>query len=328
MERASHRSANSRGRLTKEQWRVRRRQRVDAHARRAPGTRSSEQGVGVREREPRRRGWSCGAGRDVGLQAPGSGLLTGSNDVRSLLIGMLTAALILAGLTFLAAALLLVFPYVGSRLRGGGAGGDTPTLVSASAARGESVAAPTAAPELPGRGAPFFEGAGLDTALQDAALEASSPTRLRIPSLKLDAPIVPVEWSLELVDGREVRVWEVPEGGHVGWHDGSALLGEPGNTVLNGHNTTGGEVFRNLYTMEVGDTLTLYGDSKPYTYVVSSTLVVPEAGEPWDVRMQNASLLEHTPDERVTLVTCHPYGSLQNRLFVVAVPTSPDLGAR
>jgi LPXTG-site transpeptidase (sortase) family protein len=92
--------------------------------------------------------------------------------------------------------------------------------------------------------------------------------------------------------------------------------------VLNGHNATGGEVFRNLYTLEAGDPLTIYSELDPYQYVVSATLVLPEAGQPWDLRLRNASLLEPTLDERVTLVTCHPYGSLRNRLVVLAVPTA------
>ncbi|MFO8080153.1 MAG: class E sortase [Armatimonadota bacterium] len=112
----------------------------------------------------------------------------------------------------------------------------------------------------------------------------------------------------------------------MGWHQGSAPLGQVGNTVLNGHNTTGGEVFRDLYTLRAGDVLTVYSELEPYTYVVSETLVLPEAGQSWDLRLRNASLLELTLDERVTLVTCHPYGSLRNRLVVIAAPAAakPD----
>jgi len=170
---------------------------------------------------------------------------------------------------------------------------------------------------------------GLDSApgAQDASSEPALPTRLLIPELGIDAPIVPVQWSMEWVSGRQVGVWEVPEGGAVGWHQGTGPLGQIGNTVLNGHNTTGGEVFRDLYTLKAGDLLTVYSDLEPYSYMVSETLVLPEAGQSWDLRLRNASLLEPTLDERVTLVTCHPYGSLRNRLIVIAVPaaTGPDV---
>lgn len=166
----------------------------------------------------------------------------------------------------------------------------------------------------------------VEDAVPDVLAEPAPPTRLLVPRLGIDAPIVTVQWSTRWVSGRQVGVWDVPEGGAVGWHQGSASLGQVGNTVLNGHNTTGGEVFRDLYTLRAGDVLTVYSELEPYTYVVSETLVLPEAGQSWDLRLRNASLLELTLDERVTLVTCHPYGSLRNRLVVIAVPAAakPD----
>jgi LPXTG-site transpeptidase (sortase) family protein len=90
--------------------------------------------------------------------------------------------------------------------------------------------------------------------------------------------------------------------------------------VLNGHNTTYGEVFRDLYTLQPGDALQLYSTETPYTYTVAEVLVLPEAGQPLEVRVENARYILPTEDERVTLVTCHPYGSLRNRLIVIAYP--------
>jgi len=69
-----------------------------------------------------------------------------------------------------------------------------------------------------------------------------------------------------------------------GWHETSAPLGMPGNIVLNGHNTTHGEVFRDLYTLEAGDTIIVYSGDVPYTYAVSEILILPEAGQPLEVR--------------------------------------------
>lgn len=105
-----------------------------------------------------------------------------------------------------------------------------------------------------------------------------------------------------------------------GWHETSAPFGMPGNTVLNGHNTTNGEVFRDLYTLENGDAIVVYSGSLSRTYAVSETLVLPEAGQPLKVRIENARYIQPTEDERLTLVTCHPYGSLRNRLIVIARP--------
>jgi sortase (surface protein transpeptidase) len=58
---------------------------------------------------------------------------------------------------------------------------------------------------------------------------------------------------------------------------------------------------------------------------VSETLILPEAGQPLGVRRENARYVMPTDDERLTLVTCHPYGSLRNRLIVIARPDEPDV---
>jgi LPXTG-site transpeptidase (sortase) family protein len=140
------------------------------------------------------------------------------------------------------------------------------------------------------------------------------PTRLVVPRVGIDAPVVPV--SYQAAQGE----WEVPAWYAAGWHEGSAGLEVQGNTVLNGHNTTRGEVFRNLYQLGVGDEITIYSNDAAFTYVVAEVLILPELGQPREVRERNASYLLPTEDERLTLVTCHPYGSLRNRLIVIARP--------
>ncbi len=42
--------------------------------------------------------------------------------------------------------------------------------------------------------------------------------------------------------------------------------------------------------------------------------------QPLEVRQANARYIQPTDDERVTLVTCHPYGSTRFRLIVIARP--------
>ncbi len=150
------------------------------------------------------------------------------------------------------------------------------------------------------------------------------PTRIVIPVIGVDAPVVPVSWETLQVGGQAQAAWEVPEMYAVGWHETSMSLGLPGNTVLNGHNTTGGEVFRDLYTLEDGDIIILYANSVPYTYAVAKVLILPEADQPLEVRQKNARYILPTDDERLTLVTCHPYGSLRNRLIVIAHPVTAD----
>jgi LPXTG-site transpeptidase (sortase) family protein len=105
-----------------------------------------------------------------------------------------------------------------------------------------------------------------------------------------------------------------------GWHEGSAALGVPGNTVLNGHNAGHGEVFRNLYKLEAGDPVIVYSGETPYLYAVSQVLLLQEVDQPLQVRRRNARYIEPTADDRLTLVTCHPYASLRYRLIVIARP--------
>jgi sortase A len=240
---------------------------------------------------------------------------------RRLLAGLLIAL----GISLLLFGSLVAVPYVRSRLWGWTSPGRDALIWLDDGLVQVNTDVPVVAPSsIPSAGSPLAgeRGAHSVAPVQDTRSEPASPTRLLIPELGLDAPIVPVEWSIQWVGGRQVGVWEVPDGGAVGWHQGSGPLGQVGNTVLNGHNTTGGEVFRNLYTLEAGDPLTIYSELEPYTYVVSATLVLPEAGQSWDLRLRNAALLEPTAGERVTLVTCHPYGSLRNRLVVIAVPAA------
>jgi sortase A len=149
------------------------------------------------------------------------------------------------------------------------------------------------------------------------------PARIAIPAIGVDAPVVSVSWKMSEVDGQTHAAWEVPDMDAAGWHETSAPLGVPGNTVLNGHNTTNGEVFRDLYLLAGGETITVYADNDiAFTYTVSETLILPEAGQPLEVRLENAHYILPTEDERLTLVTCHPYGSLRYRLIVIALPST------
>lgn len=149
------------------------------------------------------------------------------------------------------------------------------------------------------------------------------PTRIVIPTLGVDGPVIPVSLERTEVSGQVQASWPVPDQYAAGWHSASASLGQPDNMVLNGHNTTNGEIFRDLYTLKPGDEIIVFSEEISRTYAVSETLILPEAGQPLQVRLANASYVMPTGDERLTLVTCHPYGSLRNRLIVIATP--PEL---
>lgn len=150
--------------------------------------------------------------------------------------------------------------------------------------------------------------------------ESAPPTRIVIPTLGVDGPVVPVSLDKIEVGGKMQSAWGVPDGYAGGWHESSAYVGERGNVVINGHNTNNGEIFRDLYKLDVGEEIIVYSGEISRTYAVSQILILPEGGQPLEVRLANAQYVLPTDDERLTLVTCHPYGSLRNRLIVIARP--------
>ena len=154
-----------------------------------------------------------------------------------------------------------------------------------------------------------------------------SPTRILIPSIGLDAPVVTTTWETINVNGVTSAVWIVPAERAAGWHAGSAPLGQPGNTVLNGHNWPEDAVFRYLHQAQVGDSIIIYAGAIPFHYRIAEMLILPEGGETLEVRAENARFIQPTADERVTLVTCYPYGSLRNRLIVIARPERSGIAA-
>ena len=168
---------------------------------------------------------------------------------------------------------------------------------------------PTAAPPTP-------------TLTPTPVFTGTIPKQMQIPAIALDAPVISTQWEVQKgADGTPQVVWIVPDWRAIGWHYTSAPLGMPGNTVMNGHNTTRGEVFRDLYKVTAGDEILITGeDGSTYTYSIEETYIVEEAAQSLEVRMENARYIQPTTDERLTLVTCHPYGSTRYRLIVIAHP--------
>ncbi|TAH49640.1 MAG: sortase [Chloroflexota bacterium] len=123
-----------------------------------------------------------------------------------------------------------------------------------------------------------------------------SPTRIVIPALGVDWPIVPG-------DG-----WEQLKLG-VGHHAGSVNPGERGNMVLSGHNDVFGEVFKDLEALKNGDEVQVFAGGKLFKYAVrAKRIVTPD----------DLSVLQPTREGVVTLITCHPYRVDTHRLIVIA----------
>ena len=109
-----------------------------------------------------------------------------------------------------------------------------------------------------------------------------------------------------------------------GWHNTSAPLGIPGNTVLNGHHNAFEEIFRDLIEVAEGDLIHLTSGDRIFTYQVGLKLVLNERFKPVDVRLANAQWILPSQDERLTLITCWPYESNTHRVILVAIPTGSE----
>jgi sortase A len=151
-------------------------------------------------------------------------------------------------------------------------------------------------------------------------LAGNIPTRLVIPAIQLDAPIETVGWHV--IDG--VSQWDVPDHFAAGWMMTSATLGKAGNTAFTGHHNINGEVFRNLVKLKPGDRITVYSNNLTFYYEITTRKILPERGQPDDVRRANARWIQPTDDERITLTTCWPYTSNTHRLIIVAKPIAPE----
>lgn len=151
---------------------------------------------------------------------------------------------------------------------------------------------------------------------------AAPPNWIEAPAIGLSAPVVETGWVISSLDGSDTAEWQVPDGA-AGFHKGTAYPGHPGNTVISGHHNIGGEVFRHLIELNVGDEVILYVDKLPYRYTVQQKEIVLEQGVSEDVHRANARWIAATDDERVTLVTCWPYTGNSHRLIIVAKPKTP-----
>ncbi|MGH2699577.1 MAG: sortase [Actinomycetota bacterium] len=107
---------------------------------------------------------------------------------------------------------------------------------------------------------------------------------------------------------------EVVEGGPGLW-PGTAVPGNPGNAVFAGHRTTFTAPFADLDLLNEGDAVgTTVGRTKPVTYRVYKTTIVPEA-EYVDFVLQQPS---NKRARTITLLACEPKGQRTHRIVVQA----------
>ena len=169
---------------------------------------------------------------------------------------------------------------------------------------------------------------------------ASVPVRVAIPDLKLDVPVVEMGWRVvQTADGPRFD-WVIPKA-EAGHHINSALLGEPGNLVISGHNNIFGQVFKPIsfawdsasrtqvdsFTdrsdLLTGRTLQLFdATGQQYDYVIPDFYRLKDTGVSAQQRIANARFIEPTEQAQVTIITCWPPTSNTHRLVLIAVPAN------
>ncbi|MBX3053611.1 MAG: sortase [Caldilineaceae bacterium] len=151
------------------------------------------------------------------------------------------------------------------------------------------------------------------------------PERIVIPSIGVDTAVQNVESAASQIGNQWFGNWQTASYA-AGFHNSSALLGQAGNTVISGHNNIEGSVFRDLYQLQPGEIVQVYADGFRYDYIVEDQFIVREQGVPIEQRVQNASWIRTTIDERITLVSCWPPEGNAFRVIVVAKPLSQMAG--
>ncbi len=171
--------------------------------------------------------------------------------------------------------------------------------------------APAPGPGAPGPGAsgPGASGPGAPVAAPAPVELGQGLAVMRIPRLGEgwnDSPPVVVEG---------VSVEDLKKGpGHM---PGTALPGEVGNVVLSGHRTTYGAPFNRFDELQPGDAVVVETRDTWFTYrITGSEIVAPDAIE---VTYPVPGEPDATPTRKLlTMTTCHPKYSAQQRLIVSA----------
>lgn len=142
----------------------------------------------------------------------------------------------------------------------------------------------------------------------------ASPTRIRVPSIGLDAAIVPVAIR---PDGQ----MEVPDAADVGWYRLGPQPGAPGSAVLAAHVDFGGRrgAFFDLRQIPIGAEVTIEGPGTTRTFTVSGREQVAKA----DVQLDEYFTAEGPA--RLTLITCggafdRGTGHYEDNIVVTATP--------
>lgn len=153
----------------------------------------------------------------------------------------------------------------------------------------------------------------------NADVPVGPESKMIIPKINVNAPVV-----MNVGPSQSEQLSAMADGiAHVRYPGASAVPGEVGNAVFSAHSSsdwtdTGSYkfIFVQLERMAVDDVIYINYNSKRYSYKVYDKKVV----EPSDI-----DALKYTGDKPIiTLITCVPLGTANNRLLIYAEQVSPD----
>jgi len=138
-------------------------------------------------------------------------------------------------------------------------------------------------------------------------IQARTSAMIRIPALKLTAPVVWSKNADNIEDDLDEGVIHYP---------GTANPGEDNNSVVTGHSsfwswsdTKYGTVFALIDQLKKGDKIFVDYTGTTYVYEVTDTDIT----DPFDLSHFGA-----TDDAQLTLMTCYPIGSTAQRYYVIS----------
>ncbi|MGW6917708.1 class F sortase [Kitasatospora sp. NPDC054939] len=167
-----------------------------------------------------------------------------------------------------------------------------PTPAAAPAAGAADPASPSGLPAEPATPT-----ARITRPAGPAPLPPSAPTRIRIPAIKVDAPVT----GLGLDAARHLATPPVEQRNLVGWYRDGATPGARGNALVLGHADTrsGPAVFYRLGLLRRGHTVEVVRtDRRTAVFTVDAVQVFPKSTFP------DAAVYGDTPGAELRLITC------------------------
>ncbi|HSA49810.1 MAG TPA: class F sortase [Yinghuangia sp.] len=199
-------------------------------------------------------------------------------------------------LAFAAGAVILGVSVIGNDF-GGTPGPPQPPAAKATSSSVASAADPGAGPDAQAAPAPGGSAATPTPSPTAKTLKSSPPHRLRIPRIRVDAPVI----GLGLDAAGVLEVPPATNSNLVGWYKDGAAPGSRGASIMVGHVDTksGPAVFWNLGILRQGDLITVdRADGKTATFAVDSVEVFEKKAFPDD------RVYGDTPDAQLRLITC------------------------